>query len=195
MNHTSCPRIAHVVYRTRRFDEMLRWYATVFGTRVVTQDPAIVFLGYDEEHHRFAIANLNVIRPGGDGMDNRALVGIDHVAYSLDTLHELFERYAALAEAGIRPYWCVHHGVTVSMYYADPDGNQTEFQVDAHPTKQECAHWMSGPEFRANPIGVEFDPDDWLRRLRGGTPAAALLNRQVHEPRSPIRGSVAQEVH
>ena len=27
-------KFAHVVYRTRRFDEMLRWYETVFGARV-----------------------------------------------------------------------------------------------------------------------------------------------------------------
>lgn len=188
MNHTSCPRIAHVVYRTRRFDEMLRWYATVFGTRVVTQDPAIVFLGYDEEHHRFAIANLNVIRPGGDGMDNRALVGIDHVAYSLDTLHELFERYAALAEAGIRPYWCVHHGVTVSMYYADPDGNQMEFQVECFGDAEAANAFMAGPGFAQNPIGVEFDPDELLARRREG-PVGDFLARAVHQPVSPIRGA------
>lgn len=190
MNRNPPPMLAHVVYRTRRFDEMLRWYAAVFGARIVTQNPAIAFLGYDEEHHRFAVINLNVVKPGGESLDNKTLVGIDHVAYRLGTLNDLFDRYATLAEAGIRPYWCVHHGVTVSMYYADPDGNQTEFQVDAFSTKQEGTDCLRGPTFEANPVGVEFDPDAWLRRLRGGTPAAELLRRPSNEPMSPIRGTL-----
>ena len=33
-------------------------------------------------------------------------------------------REKPLKAKAIHPYWCVHHGITVSMYYADPDGNQ-----------------------------------------------------------------------
>ena len=58
------------------------------------------------------------------------LVGVDHVAYTYGSLNHLLENYAWLKERGIKPYWCIHHGITVSMYYADPDGNQMEFQVD-----------------------------------------------------------------
>ncbi len=49
---------------------------------------------------------------------------------------------------GIEPYWCVHHGLTVSMYYADPDGNQMEFQVDAFESMEEAGEYvyMRGPE-------------------------------------------------
>jgi hypothetical protein len=50
---------------------------------------------------------------------------------------------------------------------------------------------MEGPHFAANPIGVEYDPEEWLVRLRAGTPASAFLLRQEHEPVSPIRGSLA----
>ena len=183
---------AHVVYRTRRFDEMLRWYATVFDTQVVAQNPAMAFLTYDDEHHRFAFVNLDTVRPEGTEKDRRGLVGIDHVAYSFGTLADLFDQYAVLKAADIKPYWCVHHGMTVSMYYADPDGNQMEFQVDSFATKQEAMDYFRGPMVELNPIGVEFDPDAWLARLRGSTPAAALLQRQVHEPVSPIRGSFEQ---
>ena len=59
------------------------------------------------------------------------MIGVDHVAYTYASLNDLLENYAQLKEKGIRPYWCVHHGITVSMYYADPDGNQMEFQVDS----------------------------------------------------------------
>ena len=79
----TCPRpqmFAHVVYRTRRFDEMLRWYTAVFGAQVVAQNPAIAFLTYDDEHHRFALVNLDVLRPDGTEKDRKGLIGIDHVA-------------------------------------------------------------------------------------------------------------------
>src|SRR5471032_2672579 len=54
-------KFVHVVYRTRRFAEMLAWYETVFDAKVQYQDPALAFLTYDDEHHRFAFAILEVI--------------------------------------------------------------------------------------------------------------------------------------
>lgn len=57
--------LAHVVYRTRRFDEMLTWYSTVFGATVQHQNPAMGFLTYDDEHHRFAFLDLSVVDPQG----------------------------------------------------------------------------------------------------------------------------------
>ena len=124
-------KFVHVVYRTRRFDEMLAWYQFVFDARVQYQNPALAFLTYDDEHHRFAFIDLEVLRPNGDNTDLRSLVGVDHVAYTYASLPDLLANYELLKVNGILPYWCVHHGVTVSMYYADPDGNQIEFQVDA----------------------------------------------------------------
>ena len=148
-------KFVHVVYRTRRFDAMVRWYETVFDAKVQHSDPVLAFLTYDDEHHRFAFANLDVLMPGGGEHDHRGAVGVDHVAYTYGSIGELFENYAQLKDAGIRPYWCVHHGITVSMYYADPDGNQMEFQVDAMPSNEAANAFMQGPRFAVNPIGVE----------------------------------------
>jgi catechol-2,3-dioxygenase len=183
-------KFVHVVYRTRRFAEMLAWYETVFDAKVQYQDPALAFLTYDDEHHRFAFANLDVIQPGAPEPAARNLVGVDHVAYTYGSLSELFENYAWLKERGIKPYWCIHHGITLSMYYADPDGNQMEFQVDCFATAEGANELMHSPRWGVNPIGVEYDPDDWLARLRAGTPAAELLARKSDLPVSPIRGAM-----
>jgi catechol-2,3-dioxygenase len=184
-------KFVHVVYRTRRFEQMLRWYQTVFDAKVQHQNPALAFLTYDDEHHRFAFANLDILQPGGTEADRRGLIGVDHVAYTYASLNDLLENYSQLKAQGIRPYWCIHHGVTVSMYYADPDGNQMEFQVDSYGSNAEANAFMGGPHFAANPIGVEYDPEDWLARLRAGAPASEFLLRQTDEPISPIRGSFA----
>jgi catechol-2,3-dioxygenase len=183
-------KFAHVVYRTRRFDEMLEWYQFVFGARVQYENPALAFLTYDDEHHRFAIANLDVLQPDGKETERRGLVGVDHVAYTYASLEDLFENYEQLKARGIEPYWCVHHGMTISMYYADPDGNQMEFQVDVFEDSKEAGDYMRGPITEANPVGVEYDPEDWLARLRAGTPASEFLERKLHEPVSPIRGAL-----
>jgi catechol-2,3-dioxygenase len=191
MSRIQPKKFVHVVYRTRRFEQMLQWYQTVFGAKVQHQNPALAFLTYDDEHHRFAFANLDVLKPGGSEKDRRGLVGVDHLAYTYGSLKDLLENYAQLKAKGIKPYWCVHHGITVSMYYADPDGNQMEFQVDCFETSEEANAFMEGPHFAANPIGVEYDPDDWLKKVRAGTPASELLPRRIHEPVSPVRGSFA----
>lgn len=64
-------KFVHVVYRTRRFDDMLDWYRTVFGARVQYQDPALAFLTYDDKHHRFAFINMALLDPTDGGADDR----------------------------------------------------------------------------------------------------------------------------
>jgi catechol-2,3-dioxygenase len=184
-------KFVHVVYRTRRFEQMLRWYESVFDARVQFQNPALAFLTYDGEHHRFAFINLSLLQPDGTETNRQGVIGVDHVAYTYATLGDLFENYRQLKEKGIRPYWCIHHGITVSMYYADPDGNQMEFQVDSYQSNDEANAFMYSPHFSTNPIGVEYDPDEWLARMGAGVQLSGLLVRTTDEPVSPIRGSMA----
>jgi catechol-2,3-dioxygenase len=128
-------RFVHVVYRTRQFDKMIAWYQVVFDCKVQYQNPVLAFLTYDDEHHRVAIINLAAVQPDSGKDERRGVIGVDHVAYTYSSVEDLLENYAQLKEKGIVPYWCVHYGITMSMYYADPDGNQMELQVDApsHP--------------------------------------------------------------
>ncbi len=189
---TAAPKsLAHVVYRTRRFAEMLDWYRTVFGAKVQHQNPAMAFLTFDDEHHRFAFLDLSVVDPDGAEPDVKGYVGVDHLAWTLASLDDLFASYAECKARGIEPYWCVHHGLTVSMYYADPDGNQMEFQVNAFDTAQECNAYISGPPFEANPVGVEFDPEAWRAAVRHGARLEDFRVRSADEPVSPIRGAVS----
>ena len=181
-------KLAHIVYRTHRFEEMLEWYQFVCDAHVQYQNPALTFLTYDDEHHRFAFANLDVIKPEDADADQKGLVGVDHVAYTYDSLEDLFGNYQQLKQRGIEPYWCVHHGLTVSMYYADPDGNQMEFQVNAFESMAEAGEYMRGPVNAGNPVGVEYDPEDWLAQVRAGKSFSDFLAREADEPVSPIRG-------
>jgi hypothetical protein len=75
------------------------------------RDANIVFLSYDSEHHRIAIAR------GPPGMKPRpkGSAGVAHFAFSHKSLEELADGYEERKKFGIRPFWCVNHGVTTSM--------------------------------------------------------------------------------
>jgi catechol 2,3-dioxygenase-like lactoylglutathione lyase family enzyme len=164
-------KLAHVVRRTSRFEEMIAWYETVLDARVVHRDGVLAFLTYDDEHHRIAIAGI----PGLPDQPPMAS-GTDHVAFTHADLGDLLCTYARLKGEGILPYWCLNHGPTTSMYYKDPDGNRVELQIDNFDVA-ETNRWMASGDFAKNPIGVIFDPDTLLERYRAGEPLASLLTR------------------
>ena len=191
MSSTIRPKsFAHVVYRTYRFQDMLDWYVKVFGGKVQYQSPVIAFVTYDDEHHRVALLNLGIVVGSSDARVPQGQPGMDHVAYGYRSLTELLDKYLELKAVGVLPYWCIHHGITVSLYYADPDGNQMEFQADSYSSNEDANAFMYGPGFEQNPIGVEFDPEVMLTRLRAGESESALLLRTEHLPISVIRGSM-----
>jgi catechol-2,3-dioxygenase len=164
-------KLAHVVRRTARFEEMVAWYETVLAARVAHSDGVLAFLTYDDEHHRIAIARI----PGLEDMPQTA-AGTDHIAFTHADLGDLLNTYARLKGEGIEPYWCLNHGPTTSMYYKDPDANRVELQIDNFDTA-ETNRWMASGEFAENPIGVIFEPDELLERYRAGEPLATLLRR------------------
>lgn len=172
-------KFAHVVYMTRRYDDMIAWYQNVFEATVVHQNPALAFLTYDDEHHRFAFANLDLLKPGGDG--GRGDIGVNHVAYTFANAGDLLGTYKRLKSEGIMPYWPIHHGITLSLYYQDPDGNRMEFQVDCG-TVEEANAYMEGDGFAQNPIGVEYDPDALLARFEAGAAEADLMRMPTGAP-------------
>lgn len=159
-------RFAHVVYQTRRFEEMVAWYCNVFEAKAVYENPAFAFLTFDDEHHRIAIANLDLLKPNAD--ETRGDVGVNHVAWTYANVADLLDTYARLKAAGITPYWPVHHGITLSLYYRDPDGNRMEFQVDCCASAEEAAEFMASEAFAANPVGVAWDPEELLAKLKNG---------------------------
>jgi hypothetical protein len=107
---------------------------------------------------------------------SRTVPGVLHVAYAWRDLGELVDTYKRLKSYGILPTRPIRHGLTLSLYYDDPDGNNMEFQVDTLTTEEANA-FMAGPAFAKNPIGEDFDPDDLLRRYEAGEAVDDLVFR------------------
>ncbi len=167
-------KFAHFVLRTSRYAEMIQWYRTVLEAEVMVGTPSATFLTYDDEHHRVALLNM----PGLRDQDPQA-AGVDHCAFTYATIEELFATYERLKALGISPYWTVNHGATLSFYYADPDGNRIELQIDIFATNEEINGWMQQSDFATNPIGVKFDAEELIARYRAGEDRAKLLARPV----------------
>ncbi len=164
---TAPSKFAHVVYNTHRYREMIDWYATVFEARIAHGDDRLTFMTYDDEHHRFAFANMGPLPDDAPKPRMGRGVGVNHVAYTWDELSDLMELYKRLKAHDIVPVTPIKHGMTLSMYYADPDGNLMEFQVDL--MEPDAANEFMGSEaFDANPIGEKFDPDELLTVYESG---------------------------
>ncbi|MEM7271979.1 MAG: VOC family protein [Actinomycetota bacterium] len=174
---TAPAKLAHIVLRSPRYEEVIDWYRTVLEAEVMVGTPAVTFLTYDEEHHRIAVINA----PGVADADPMA-GGVDHVAFTYETVDDLFITYERLKGLGIEPHWTINHGPTLSFYYADPDGNRVELQIDVFDTNEAVNAWMAQSDFGTNPIGVKVDPEELIARHRAGEDRATLLDRRVIDP-------------
>jgi catechol-2,3-dioxygenase len=164
-------KLSHIVLQTNRRREMIDWYCTVLGAEVLHENEHIAFISYDEEHHRVAF-----IDPGPLAAHDPMAAGLHHVAFTFAGLDELTENYLRLKALGIRPHRCVNHGVTTSMYYRDPDGNQVELLVDNFATAAEGQAYMRRRSAKdKNPVGVACDPEELVARVGAGLQVGDLV--------------------
>ena len=172
-------KLAHVVLRTNNYEALVRFYKIFLGASVAYGNDYLCFLTYDEEHHRIAIAKHTEIGPKND-----LTCGMDHLAFSYDTLSELVLAYKQRKAYGILPSWCTNHGQTTSMYYHDTDGNKIEVQVDNFETAEGANEFMRSEEFAQNPIGADFDPEEFVKRVESGESDSSIKNRPNVGPRN-----------
>jgi len=176
--------LCHFVLRTlpETYETMVRWYVDFTGGNLAYFSPTIAMIRYDDEHHRIGIVPRKeaVPRP----KDGRPIVGLGHVAFAYQDLDALATSYEQKKKAGFQPVWSINHGPTTSIYWRDPDGNDVETQVDNFDTVAETMAFMESPEFTENPIGVDFDPEDFVRRVRKGGEEQAIKERAKIGPRT-----------
>jgi catechol-2,3-dioxygenase len=106
-----------------------------------------------------------------------------HFAYTFDSLKSLLVAYRQRKRKGIVPVWCVNHGPTMSMYYRDTDGNTIETQADVFDNAEDANDFMKTEEFAINPLGVDFDPEELIEKLKKGEPEKELMKRPNIGPR------------
>jgi catechol-2,3-dioxygenase len=166
------PALHHVNLMTTRLQEMIDWYGHVAGFEVAYLAPVGAWLTNDAANHRLALISL----PGViDDPAKESHSGLHHIAFEYTSFADMFDSYGRLRSLQIVPQFCLDHGLTTSMYYADPDRNLVELQIDNFGDWAKSSHWMrTSPEFAANPIGVFFDPDRVFYAYQAGRSAADI---------------------
>jgi catechol 2,3-dioxygenase len=151
------PKFHHVNLKTTRLQEMIDFYGTLVAAEVIFQDQVGAWLSNDGANHRIALlAFPNFV----EDPDKETRTGMHHSAFEYASFDDLNASYLRLKEAGITPALCLDHGMTFSYYYADPDGNNVELQVDNFGDWSKSKEWMqTSDEFKANPIGQFVDPE------------------------------------
>jgi catechol-2,3-dioxygenase len=181
------PVLHHVTFKTTRLDEMIEWYGKVVGMVPNFRDTVAAWMTNDEANHRVALLGV----PGVvDDADRVPHAGMHHSAFEYPSVDQLLQTYERLKGKGITPHAALDHGLTTSLYYLDPDGNSVELQVDNFGDWRASAEWMrTAPEFKANPIGVQIDPEKLLSAWRAGADAGDLHRRGYageFDPRTPL---------
>lgn len=133
---------------------------------ITCEGPVITFLRYDHEHHRIAIVSAPNAVPE---KEHTVRPQMDHVSFAYKTLTDLARTYVGLRDLDdpIRPFWTVNHGPTTSLYYRDPDRNKIELQVDNFDRPEDANAFMGGEQYVINPIGTDFDVEEWAAYILG----------------------------
>lgn len=170
--HPTPSLFAHAVFRTtpENYQPMIAFYLRLLNATIVHTSSVLTFLRYDEEHHRIAVIQTPDVVPKPKDI---LRAGLEHLAFTYNTLPELAQVYNSLKTADesaafpgtVLPICCVNHGPTTSMYYRDPDGNKIELQVDNFDTKEAADAFMTSALFEENPIGTDFDPEEWAKEV------------------------------
>lgn len=108
----------------------------------------MVFLSTGRNHHDIGLVEVGhtAHRPAAND------IGLYHVALKIgDSLDELRAARAHLTEVGVAIQWVADHGVSKSIYVADPDGNNVELYVDASPDI-----WRRDPGAVAHAVDLEL---------------------------------------
>ena len=118
-------RLNHAVLYVRDAQRSADFYRRVFGFEVVASEfgGQAVFMraAGGDNHHDLGLFSVGAAAPRAP----RGATGLYHLAWEVPTIDDLATTQRVLAEAGALG-GASDHGVSKSLYGADPDGNEFE---------------------------------------------------------------------
>ena len=117
-------QLGHVNIFVRNSERSRDWYADVLGLHTYEFRPGrAAFMSADlDQSHEIAL-----IQVGEDASDpQQGQVGLNHMAWRMDSLEDLKELYQKLKDKGIEMDRVGDHKISIGLYIHDPDGNGIE---------------------------------------------------------------------
>jgi catechol 2,3-dioxygenase len=152
-------KIGHVVLNVADLDRAVAFYTGVLGLEVSDRYPdtmvpgGMVFLRLNPDHHGVALV-------GGAGRSERS--SLNHFAFEVGSLDEVFRARAWLREQGVRIHFEGRRraGCQIAIEFQDPEGNNLEIywnidQIGTEGAVRAASEWRpakSLEEAVANPV-------------------------------------------
>jgi catechol 2,3-dioxygenase len=139
--------LGHVVLKVRNQQRAEAFYNGVLGLPIVARLDKFGMTFFSlGNHHDFAVM---AIGDAAEAPPDRT-PGLAHVAFKIgDSLDDLRAAKADLEAAGVTAH-PIDHGVSQSLYFHDPDGNELEVYVDTSDA------WKQRPELIAHVAPLEL---------------------------------------
>ena len=108
----------------RDVEKSEQWYADVLGLHTTTKRPGtMVFMSAGgDSSHELALMSIGPDAPGPE----KDRVGLYHFAWEMESLEDLRELYADMKEKDVNIGGIGDHGISLGVYFFDPDGNEIE---------------------------------------------------------------------
>lgn len=149
-------RVGHVVLYVRDPEASARWYSEVLGMQIsalVSDGPyrGGIFLSFGEHDHDIAL--FPDTHGGHRGRE------FEHIGLEVDCgsdLKKLRKLYGWMLKHEVKIHEILDHGVSIGIYFFDPDGHQLEVFCQVVPSEggQAIAE-LRRNEGQANPISLE----------------------------------------
>lgn len=120
--------LGHVNIYVRNVERSHKWYEDVLGLHTYDYMPGrAAFMSADQEQsHEVALMQV------GDEalLQQKRQVGLNHMAWMMHSLDDLKEVYQRLKDKNVPIDHVSDHGISVGVYFRDPDGNGIEVSYE-----------------------------------------------------------------
>lgn len=134
-------RLGHVHLKVTDVDRAVEFYTSVLGLERRERTGRFAFLTYGDVHHDVALQEVGG-PPAADGPGPR--VGLFHVAVECPDRETLAATHERLRDRGV-DVTPVDHGISLALYFDDPDGNGLEAYCDTRDRPDEAWNGRNEP--------------------------------------------------
>ena len=120
--------LGHVNIFVRNAERSRDWYEDLLGLHTYDFKPGVAaFMSADMDvSHEIALMEVGDNAP----LQQKGQVGLNHMAWYMDSLDDLKEVYLRLKEKNITIDSVSDHGLSIGVYIRDPDGNGIELSYE-----------------------------------------------------------------